>query len=313
MKRRQFLLSTGLAAAGLAAFPQRWVPAASGKRQKVLYFTRSGGFEHSAVKRNKDELAFSEKVMIEMGRRSGFDVECTKDGTVFDSDLGKYDLLAFYTSGDLTRPDDPKKNVNGGAPPMSAKGKQNLLDAVAAGKGFVGFHSATDSFHSPGAKAGQPVQYDPYIAMIGGEFISHGPQQVAVVRNTSPRFPGMEGVGAELSLNEEWYSMKHFAPDLHVILLQETKGMKSGRNNDYQRPPFPATWARMHQKGRVFFTSFGHRDDIWTNPVVQAIILGGMAWAVGNAQADVTPNISQVAPGANVLPPPPAPKEPAKK
>jgi len=302
MRRRQFLLSTGLAAVGLAAFPQRWVAAAGGRRQKVLYFTRSGGFEHSVVKRDKGQLAFSEKVMIEMGQRSGFDVECSKDGSLFDGDLGEYDLIAFYTSGDLTKPDDPKKNVNGGAPPMSPAGKEKLLAAIAAGKGFVGFHAATDSFHSPAAAV------DPYIAMIGGEFVSHGPQQEAVVRNCSPHFPGMDGVGAELKLLEEWYAMKNFAPDLHVPLLQETQGMKSGKNNDYQRPPFPSTWARMQQKGRVFFTAFGHREDIWTNPTVQNIILGGMAWALGNAQADVTPNIQRVAPEANTLSPPPAKK-----
>jgi hypothetical protein len=30
-------------------------------------------------------------------------------------------------------------------------------------------------------------------------------------------------------------------------------------------------------------------------------MLGGMAWAMGNVQADVTPNIDKVAPGANQL------------
>jgi hypothetical protein len=69
----------------------------------------------------------------------------------------------------------------------------------------------------------------------------------------------------------------------------------------YQRPPFPATWARMHQKGRVFYTSFGHRDDIWTNPDVQGIILGGLAWAMGNVTVDVTPNIDKVTPKASQL------------
>jgi type 1 glutamine amidotransferase len=123
-------------------------------------------------------------------------------------------------------------------------------------------------------------------------------QQEATLKVTSPKVPGLDGVGESLRLREEWYAMKNFAPDLHVILLQETEGMTGDM---YQRPPFPATWARMHGKGRVFFTSFGHRDDIWTNPTVQQIMLGGFAWAMGNAEADVTPNIDQVAPKANQL------------
>jgi hypothetical protein len=51
----------------------------------------------------------------------------------------------------------------------------------------------------------------------------------------------------------------------------------------------------------VFYTSFGHRDDVWTNPKVQEIMLGGIAWAMRNVKADVTPNIDKVAPKANQL------------
>ncbi|HYW80605.1 MAG TPA: ThuA domain-containing protein, partial [Thermoguttaceae bacterium] len=244
MKRREMLATTGAAVLGLSTFPFGWAAAADNKKQKVLYFTRSAGFEHGAVRRNGDELAFSEKTLIEMGKRAGFDVECTKEGSVFDGDLDQYDLIAFYTSGDLTQ------EKEGQGSPMSAAGKKKLLDAVAAGKGFVGFHAATDSFRSGGI--------DPYIAMIGGEFVTHGAQQVATVTPTSPKFPG---ASKSLSLNEEWYAISKFADDLHVILVQETDGMTGG---PYERPPFPATWARMHGKGRVFYTSFGHRDDIWT-------------------------------------------------
>jgi type 1 glutamine amidotransferase len=292
MKRRDFLATTGMAAVGVSCFPLQWVPAADDKRQKVLYFTRSAGFEHGAVKREGDQLSFSEKVLTEMGARAGFDVHCTKDGTVFDGDLDQWDLIAFYTSGDLTKPN--QRNT----PPMSAQGKQRLLDVIAAGKGFVGFHSATDTFHSPGPRGGNQPELDPYIAMIGGEFVTHGAQQEATLRVTASKFPGLDGAGDSMRLREEWYAMKNFAPDLHVILLQDTEGMTG---DCYQRPPFPATWARMHNQGRVYYTSFGHRDDIWTNPTVQQIILGGIAWAMRNVDADVTPNIEQVAAKANQL------------
>jgi type 1 glutamine amidotransferase len=72
-------------------------------------------------------------------------------------------------------------------------------------------------------------------------------------------------------------------------------------DDPYQRPSYPATWARMEQKGRVFYTSMGHREDVWTNPKFQQVLLGGINWAAGNAEADVTPNIAQVTPGANRL------------
>ena len=282
MKRREMLITTGTALLGASMFPLGWTAAAEGKKkQKVLFFTRSGGFEHSAIKRTGTELGFAERVLTELGQKNGFDVECTKDGAVFDGDLSKYDLLAFYTSGNLVK-DRGKDPGN----PMSAEGKQKLLDAVAAGKGFVGFHAATDSFRSGGI--------DPYIAMIGSEFVSHDAQQVATVTAVSKKFPGAQ----TLSVNEEWYALSKFAKDLHVILVQETAEMKGPH---YQRPPFPATYARQHEKGRVFYTSFGHREDIWTNTKVQDLILGGIAWALRNVDADVTPNIDQVTPKANQL------------
>jgi type 1 glutamine amidotransferase len=289
------------------------------------------------VKRKGNELSHSEKILTELGQKAGFDVVCTKDGSVFDGDLNQYDAIAFYTSGVLTNPDRYKN------PPMTPKGKQRLLDTIAAGKGFVAFHSASDSFHSKGPNDENQAVVDPYLAMLGGEFIVHGKQQESTMRITgpgtvqwvacngnaagtagrplyrvlrkalhprrplpatlearpSPKFPGTEELGDTWRLIEEWYCLKNFASDLHVILVQDTAGMEGPM---YQRAPFPATWARMHQQGRVFYTSFGHREDIWTNPKVQQLILGGLAWAMRNVQADVTPNIDQVTPQARVIP-----------
>ena len=105
MRRREFLLSTGVAALGLSAFPARWVSAAGTKKKRVLYFTRSQGFEHSVVKRKGHELAHSEQILTDLGKKAGFEVVCSKDGGLFDGDLDQWDAFAFYTTGDLTRPD----------------------------------------------------------------------------------------------------------------------------------------------------------------------------------------------------------------
>ena len=44
------------------------------------------------------------------------------------------------------------------------------------------------------------------------------------------------------------------------------------------------------------------------------MIRGGISWALGRVDADVTPNLDQAAPGANTLPVRPEPTpEPAKK
>jgi len=296
MKRRDMLLATGAAMLGVSAFPLGWARAASNKKQKILYFTRSVGFQHSPVARKDGELSFSEKLFVEQGEKNGVEVVCSKDGSIFDGDLGQFDCFAFYTCGDLTTPADNKASVDK-APPMTLEGKKKLLDAVASGKGFVGFHSASDTFHSHGKRDENQTELDPYVAMLGGEFIVHGRQQKATMHVACPKFPGMEGV-EDFAINEEWYALKNFSKDLHVILVQETKGMVDAC---YQRPPYPATWARKHGQGRVYFTSLGHREDVWTNPTCQKIILGGFDWALGNVTADITPNIEKVTPDAWTL------------
>lgn len=269
-------------------------PAPATNRRKVLYFTRSAGFEHSVVRRQGAHLSHSERLLIEMGRKGGYEIECTKDGRAFDGDLDQYDVIAFYTTGDLTAA------AKDGSPPMTPAGKQKLLEAISRGKGFVGFHSATDTFHSQGAPGENQAQVDPYIAMIGAEFLTHGAQQEASLFLTTRKFPGVSDLGmAEgIAFTDEWYTFKNFAKDLHVILVQETRYM---RGDAYRRPDYPSTWARLHGKGRVFHTSLGHREDVWTNPFFQAIALGGLAWASGRVDADVPPNMQEFAPQAHQL------------
>ncbi len=187
---------------------------------------------------------------------------------------------------------------------MTPDGKKVLLNAIAEGKGFVGCHCASDTFHSPGDswQGQESSQLDPYIVMLGGEFIVHGKQQKARMKVVDHQFPGTSSL-QDFDLKEEWYALKNFSPDLHVILAEDNSGMEGA---PYQRPDFPATWARKHYKGRVFYTSMGHRDDVWKNELFQTLLLGGLSWTLGNVEADVTPNLAKVAPKANDLPQRPA-------
>jgi type 1 glutamine amidotransferase len=293
MKRREFLSAGSMAVVGGSTFPWGWAAAAETKVQKILYYTRSTGYEHSAVRWENGESSVSDKALIEMGKRAGFEVTCSKDGRVFDGDLDQYDAFAFYSCGNQCVVGKRPENQ-----PMTPEGKQRLLDAVAAGKGFVGFHSGADTFHSGKDKI------DPYVAMVGGEFMGHGTQQPGRLPITSPGFPGLEdskGKNDVMIEREEWYTFRNFGRDLHVILVQDTEALKKEHKQDkflHSRPPFPQTWARKHGQGRVFYTSFGHVHDVWLNPFFQSLVLGGIAWTLGNVEADVPANIEQVTPGA---------------
>ncbi len=298
MKFRTFKFISLCSLAVLLAAPTTFADA---KTKRILFFSKSSGYEHSVIKKTNDLPSFAENILKELGAKNNIEFTFTKDGRLFTPEnLAKYDAFFFYTTGDLT---EEGKDKN---PPMSVEGKAAFLDAIKKGKGFIGTHSATDTFHSPGNKEHGEARYkddgeyaDPYIKMIGAEFIKHGSQQTSQMICADKKFPGLSAVKSDFAPMEEWYSLKDFATNLHVLLIQETAGMKG---NVYQRPPYPATWARMHGKGRVFYTSMGHREDVWTNPVFQEVLAGGINWAVRNVDADVKPNIDKATPKANQLP-----------
>ena len=301
---RRELLQTGAIAAASIALP---IPILAARKKSVLVFTKSSGWEHDVVKRVDGKASIVDQTITSLGGKHGFDVTATKDGRVFDSkDLHSYAAVFFFTTGDLTTAGTDRNS------PMSPQGKQSLLDAIRDGLGFVGVHAATDTFHTQPDPENGSNRYvahgdksDPYLRMLGGEFITHGSTprlQTTYLLISDPKFPGLEGVSSPVSLNDEWYSLKDFRTDMHVILTLDTEGM-SGK--PYQRPPYPITWARMEGKGRVFYTAIGDRPENWSNAFFLNLLGGGIRWSIGDVNASLEHNLSQAAPGYNAIPPKP--------
>lgn len=298
MKRRDLLRSAALSGICLSSFPLCFSLAESATqerkdKQRVLFFTRNVGFEHSVVHRSGDQLSFAEQQLTQLLSTVGIEVICEKDGRVFDGDIEQYDAFLFYCNNDLTEENERK------VPPMTQNGLDRMMQAIAAGTGFMGFHSTSACWRTAGEQNENKLdQLSPFLKMLGGEFIAHGAQQEAMQHVVSPDFPGVKKLGRTFRLHEEYYGLKNFSKDLHVILTQETMGMKG---EWYQRPSYPSTWARKHDEGRVFYTALGHREDVWTNELFQQIVLSGLSWILKNVDADVTPNIEKVTPQAYTL------------
>ena len=299
--RRTFLRTAALSGASLA-FSGRLL---SADKRSVLLFTKSSGWEHDVVKMANGQPSIVERAVRELGKKHGFEVSATKDGRIFDSsEFRAHSALLFFTTGDLT------KSATDQQPPMSERGKQAFLDAVADGLGFAGVHCASDTFHTlpdPEDHSNRYVAHgkssDPYLRMLGGEFIIHGSDprlQTAHLMVNDSNFPGLDGVHSPVSFNEEWYSLKDFAPDIHVILTLDTKGMKG---ECYQRPAYPVTWARQHGKGRVFYMAMGDRPENWQDAFFLNLLAGGIRWSIGDASATLSENLKAVAPGYAQIPP----------
>lgn len=289
-------------------------------RKKVLIFSKSSGFQHPIINRYGKELSEGEKIMASIVEKLGMEPVCTKDGSLITAEyLKSFAVVIFYTSGDLctiAKPD--KKGTEDKSPGISPEGKKALLAAIKGGVGFVGIHSASDTWHTVvDGMNGKGARYvmmgdklDPYLQMLGAEFIAHDKHQAGTFTIIDGKFPGMTYEGPKVRQEMgEWYSLKEFAPDMRVLMVMETEGLEGAH---YERGPYPLTWARNYGDGRVFYTGLGHGKEDWDNENFRDLLGGAIQWASKEVEADIAPNLEKAAPRHAELPKPPPPKRPAQ-
>ncbi len=90
----------------------------------------------------------------------------------------------------------------------------------------------------------------------------------------------MERLDAPVSSFEEWYILKNFSPDVHVLMTEETNQQ-------------PAAWARMEGAGRVYATTLGHSEQTWKNPAFRQMLLGAIRWTTRMSDANIAPGKAQ--------------------
>lgn len=233
--------------------------------KKVLVVTATKGFRHSSI-------PTAENVLVTLGETSGAYtvVDVVRGGPEGKDDaevrekmsmekLRGVDAVIFAnTTGELAIPD-----------------KEGFLKWVEAGHALIGMHSCSDTFHD----------YPPFIGMLGGEFLTHGPQVSVDMYNEDPTHPATRHLGPIWTLFDEIYEFKSFHRNRVHGLLTLDKHPVSLVPGD-----FPVAWAKeVGQGGKVFYTSLGHREDVWTHALYQQHILGGIQWALGLETGDGKP------------------------
>jgi type 1 glutamine amidotransferase len=293
--KRFFLAALALLVAG-SMFSTGSVFSQNTKKAKVLHFTRSQGFEHSPAKLLENGTTLSGNALKKYLGEKNIDLVETQDGRIFDGDMSQYDAFTFYTSGNL---EDEGGSKNASARALSAAGLKKLIVAVQEGKGFVGIHSACDSHCKQKTEDGT----DLFTSFIGARFASHGSQQVATAYATEPiQIPWIKALpDGKDTVHEEWYAMKQYNKDMHVVLVQQTEGMK---DDPYNRPPYPSTWIRKEGKGRAAYATYGHNDSFWKEDSNLKKYGDLIEWSLGRYELDTTPNLEKVTPEAEKLPPP---------
>jgi uncharacterized protein len=222
---------------------------------RVLYFTHSAGYRH-------DVIPASREILKRIGEKEPrFEVTASEDVSVFTAEnLRRFGAVMFYTTGEL---------------PMSDLQRKALMDFVRNGGGFLGVHSATDTFY----------QWPEYGRLIGGYFDQHPWHQSVRIENADPLNMLTAPVGLSLMLSDEIYQIRDFdAAGSHVLLRLDPASVDLGRQNVHRHPyGWPLAWTRSYGSGRVFYTALGHEEGVWRDTRFQTMVHNAILWAMAGS------------------------------
>jgi len=253
---------------------------------RLLFLTHAGLYRHTS-------LEPAERAVTELGEQGGFEV-VTHQGYLVDAD----DLdLSFLTPEYLAGFDGLMLMTNGNLP-LTDEQKEAILSFVHGGKGFIGVHNAALTLYDT----------PEFGEMLGGYFRRTVSQNRIFVLNVEDvDHPATRMLGPSWPVQDEFYQFgtapwDPARPDENVDVLFGNEipvGFSRDRVtvllsidtelSDIDGIPemsaggdYPQAWYRTYGEGRSFYSSLGHRDEIWESDLVfRAHILGGIRWALG--------------------------------
>jgi type 1 glutamine amidotransferase len=280
----------------LAAEPTAPVPPEKAKR--VLLVTHSGGFIHDSVgfaeetlktigpkhgltitcwrltntedpsgmvsnggKRNAEQAR--ENYSNEFRKRTGMTVEKENCGRINKDTLKNFDCVLFFTTGN----------------PVNKEELSDLMEWVKAGGAFAGTHCATDTLYNT-----------PYGDLIGGYFDGHPWHQKIKVKVDDSKHPAMQGFDNGAEIADEIYQFKNWSREkLHVLMRVDNESIdtKKGKRPDSD---YAISWVKEYGKGKVFYTSLGHRKEVWKDERFQTHLVAGLKWAMGEKATSAAGN-----------------------
>ncbi len=238
-----------------AALPEK-ATAKPAKPRTMLVYNKCRGFRHGSIGIGAETLKL-------MGGKTGaFTVTVTDDEAMLTPEtLKKFDALCINNATSRIPADSPLVGV--------------LEDYVKQGGGLVGIHAATDG------RFGE---------VFGGCFAGHPWHEDVGVKIDDPDHPVNRAFGGEgFVIKDEIYMFKEpYSRDKVRVLLSldmaKTKAKGKREDNDYA-----VSWVKQIGKGRVFYCSLGHRNEIFWNPKILQHYLDGIQFAMGDLDGPVEP------------------------
>ena len=237
------------------------------KSRTMLVFNLCNGFAHSSI-------PYWQQTLDIMGEKTGaFEVFHSTDMGVFnEASLRSFDVICFNNTTQL-KPDKAQQKA--------------IMDFIKGGKGIVGIHAATDSFHD----------WPEGMQMMGGVFKGHpwnagGTWAIKIDDPSHPLMKSFEGQG--FKINDEIYRTlpPQYSRGRQRVLMSLDMSDPTTKNAEGVTPEDMDTgisWIKPVGKGRLFYCSLGHNHHLtWTRPIVEHY-LAGIQYALGDLKIDDSP------------------------
>jgi type 1 glutamine amidotransferase len=241
------------------------------RKKRLLAIGASKGFQH-------DSISHAMATLWKLGNETGLwetyirtDTELITKQPVKQNNrksLLDFDAVYFYTTGELD---------------LSDQQKADLLSFVRDdGKGFIGGHSAADTFY----------KWPEYGDMIGAYFDLH-PWHTKVRVNVEDRtFPATAHFPPQIEVTDEIYQFKEpYSRDKVRVLMSLDPSSVDLKAKMVKRTDrdWALVWVKNYGKGRVLFNALGHENQIYDRPDMQKLFIEGIKWAMGMIPGDATP------------------------
>jgi type 1 glutamine amidotransferase len=254
-----------------AALPDKAV-AQPAQPRKMLIFWRCEGFFHTVIPVANEALKL-------MGEKTGaFQVTAvTDDYSVFSAEtLKQFDVICLNNTTRLKF--DPK---------LTPERCQALMDFVKSGKGLVGIHAACDNFY----------EWPEGAEMMGSRFTAHPwtSNMTEAIKIDEPDHPlTVPFHGKTFKVKDEIYRTAPgiYSRDKELVLMSldmsdpGTNGVKGVIESDKDTG---ISWVKEVGKGRMFYCSLGHNNEIFMTAPILDHYLRGIQFAAGDFPVPTKP------------------------
>lgn len=241
----------------------------------ILVYHETAGFRHRSIEAGIEMVA-------EFGNDLGWKVNSSQTSDIFQTDsLATYDVVIWLnTTGEEL---------------LTAEEQFAFEGFIQNGGGFVGVHSATDTYRNGSWPwyndlVGAIVQVSPY----------HTANNTNATIDVVGEHSAVAHLGSEWNKNEEYYYWERnggYLFDGNIDLLR----VRSTGANSYDAAR-PVTWYKEYDGGRSFYTALGHNaSDYQNNDKFRTMVREAIIWAAekGKPTADEAPTDLNKAPTEN--------------